>query len=128
MQQVLREYRDFLLKGNVIGLAVAVVIGAAFGALVTSLVANLITPLIGALVGQHDFSEFSFTINGSVFRYGRFLNALISFLSITAAVFFFIVKPMSTINRLAGVDESDEPTEVDLLTEIRDSLVERKGS
>jgi large conductance mechanosensitive channel len=85
---MLQEFRQFVLRGNVIDLAVAVVIGAAFGAIVTSLVENIITPLIGALGGQPDFSGLSFTLNGSEIRYGAFLNALISFLIIAAVIFF----------------------------------------
>jgi large conductance mechanosensitive channel len=93
MTGLLKEFREFLMRGNVVDLAVAVVIGAAFGALITALVDNLLTPLIAAIFGEPDFSELSFTINGSVFTYGLFINALISFLLIAAAVFFVIVKP-----------------------------------
>ena len=78
-------FRDFISRGNVVELAVAVVIGAAFGAVVTSLVADLITPLIGAIIGEPDFSGLTFTINGSEFTYGNFINALIAFLSVAAA-------------------------------------------
>jgi large conductance mechanosensitive channel len=93
-----KGFRDFILRGNVIDLAVAVVIGAAFGALITSFVANIITPLIAAIVGQPDFSALTFTINGSRFLYGSFINAAISFLLIAAAIYFIVVAPM---NRLA---------------------------
>ncbi len=74
---MLKEFRDFVLRGNVVELAVAVVIGAAFGALVASFVENLITPLIGAIGGEPDFSALTFTVNGSEFRYGEFLNTLL---------------------------------------------------
>ena len=84
-----------MMRGNVIDLAVAVVIGAAFGAVVTSFVTNILTPLIAAIVGKPDFSAFTFTINGAVMSYGLFLNALISFLLIAAAVYFFMVAPMN---------------------------------
>jgi large conductance mechanosensitive channel len=94
---MLKEFRDFVLRGNVVDLAVAVVIGAAFGAVVASLVENLITPLIGAIAGEQDFSRLSFTINGSKFGYGEFLNALLSFLLIAAVVFFLIVKPLNEL-------------------------------
>src|SRR3712207_3971505 len=94
---MLKEFRDFVLRGNVVDLAVAVVIGAAFGAVVTAFVADFLTPLIAALGGQPDFSNLTFTINGSVFRYGDFLNKLLSFLLIAAAVFFFVVKPVNTL-------------------------------
>jgi large conductance mechanosensitive channel len=99
---MIKEFRDFLLRGNVVDLAVAVVIGAAFAALVNSLVADVLTPIIGAIVGKPDFSNLNFTINGSEFNYGNFLNALIAFLSVAAAVFFFVIKPMNTLNRLRG--------------------------
>jgi large conductance mechanosensitive channel len=92
-----REFKEFLLRGNIIELAVAVVIGLAFGALVTSLVQDLLTPLIAAIVGKPDFSRLTFTLNGSVFRYGRFINAVISFLLVAAAVFFFVVKPVNAL-------------------------------
>jgi large conductance mechanosensitive channel len=92
-----REFRQFLFRGNVIDLAVAVVVGAAFGAVVTALVQDFITPLIAAFGGQPDFSALAFTINGSTFQYGHFLNALISFVSISGVVFLFIVKPMNAI-------------------------------
>ncbi|MGI8709857.1 MAG: large conductance mechanosensitive channel protein MscL [Acidimicrobiales bacterium] len=93
---MLKDFKAFLLRGNVVDLAVAVVIGAAFGAVVTSLVTNILTPLIG-IPGKADFSALSFTINGSVFRYGRFLNSLIAFVSIAAAVFFFVVRPINRV-------------------------------
>jgi large conductance mechanosensitive channel len=93
MTGLLKEFREFLMRGNVVDLAVAVVIGAAFGALITALVDNLLTPLIAAIFGEPDFSQLSFTINGSVFTYGVFINALIAFILIAAAVFFVVVKP-----------------------------------
>ena len=92
-----KGFRDFLLRGNLVDLAVAVVIGAAFTALVTSFVANFITPLIAAVGGESNFSDLTFTINGSHFRYGLFINALISFLISAAVVYFFVVKPFSTL-------------------------------
>jgi len=97
MPGVLKEFRQFLLRGNVVDLAVGVVVGAAFGAVVTALVSDFITPLIAAIGGQQDFSALTFTINGSEFRYGHFLNAVISFLLIATAVFFLVVVP---VNRL----------------------------
>jgi large conductance mechanosensitive channel len=108
---MLKGFRDFILRGNVVELAVAVVIGAAFGALVTSFVTNLITPLIAAIIGEPDFSELSFTINSSVFTYGAFLNALISFLAIAAVVYFFVVQPLNTLmDRLKPGKPVDTPT------------------
>lgn len=97
MTNVLKEFKDFIARGNLIDLAVAVVIGTAFAALVNSLVADLITPVIAAIFGKPDFSGLTFTINGSVFKYGSFINALITFLSIAAAIFFFVVKPMNVL-------------------------------
>ena len=121
---MLKEFRAFMMRGNIVELAIAVVIGAAFGALVTSLVANLITPIIAAVIGKPDFSDLTFTINDSVFRYGSFLNALISFVSIAAAVFFFVVKPIDAVQRARGIDKPEDgrSDEAVLLEEIRDVL------
>jgi large conductance mechanosensitive channel len=123
---MLRQFRDFLLRGNVVDLAVAVVIGAAFGAVITSFVADLVTPLIAAIGGKPDFAALSFTINGSRFRYGSFLNAVLSFVLIAAAVFFLVVKPVGALmeRRKAGLEPEAEavPEDVVLLGEIRDLL------
>ncbi|MDQ3412705.1 MAG: large conductance mechanosensitive channel protein MscL [Chloroflexota bacterium] len=97
MSGLVSEFRSFVLRGNVIDLAVAVVTGAAFGAVVTSLVENIITPLLAAIGGQPDFGALSFTINNSVFGYGAFLNAVISFLIIALVIFFLVVKPMNVL-------------------------------
>jgi large conductance mechanosensitive channel len=104
---VLRGFKDFVLRGNVVDLAVAVVIGAAFGAVVTALVKDIITPLVAAIFGKHDFGALSFTINGSQFHYGDFLNTLIAFLSVAAAVYFFVVVPVNALvaARRRGQDE-----------------------
>ena len=91
------EFKTFILRGNVLDLAVAVVIGAAFTQIVNSMVENIITPIIGAIGGQPDFADFTFTINNSVFRYGAFINSLISFLIIALVVYFLIVKPMNML-------------------------------
>jgi len=91
------EFRKFLLRGNVVDLAVAVVIGAAFGAVVTAMVEDLVTPFIAAFGGQPDFSAWEFTLNGSAFKIGHFLNAIISFLILAAVIFFFVVKPMNML-------------------------------
>ena len=106
---MLRDFKEFVLRGNVIDLAVAVVIGAAFGAIVTSLVENLITPLIAAFGGQPDFGALSFTINNSEFRYGAFINALLSFLIIAAVVFVFVVKPMNALLTRMRTEPSPDP-------------------
>jgi large conductance mechanosensitive channel len=123
---MLRQFRDFLLRGNVVDLAVAVVMGAAFGAVVTAFVADIITPVIAAIVGKQDFSGLTFTINGSVFRYGAFLNAVISFVLIGAAVFLFVVKPVGVLmeRRKRGLEPEPQavPEDVVLLGEIRDLL------
>jgi large conductance mechanosensitive channel len=92
-----KEFKAFLLRGNVVDLAVGIVIGAAFGAVVTALVADLITPIIAAIIGKPDFSGLTFSINGSKFLYGSFINALLAFISIAAAVFFFVVKPVNAL-------------------------------
>jgi large conductance mechanosensitive channel len=92
---MLKGFKQFILRGNVLDLAVAVVIGAAFGAVVTSFVTNIIMPLIAAIFGKPDFSAFNATINGAVISYGVFLNALIAFLLVAAAVYFFMVAPMN---------------------------------
>ena len=94
---MLKEFRDFVLRGNVVELAVAVVMGAAFGAVITAFTASFITPLIAAIGGEPDFSALAFTINGSKFTYGAFFNALLSFLIIAAVVFFFVVRPLNAL-------------------------------
>jgi len=102
-----KDFRAFLLRGNLVDLAVAVVIGVAFAAVVTALVGDLITPLIAAIGGKHDFSSLTFTIHHSTFKYGDFLNALITFLVIAAVVFFAVIKP---VNSLLARRQKDEPT------------------
>jgi large conductance mechanosensitive channel len=101
---MLQGFKGFLMRGNVIDLAVAVVIGAAFGALVSSLVADLLTPLIGAIIGEPDFSNLTFSINSSEFTYGNFINALITFVSIAAAVYFFVVLPLEKLKGPAEIE------------------------
>jgi len=126
---MIREFREFLLRGNVVDLAVAVLLGAAFGAVVTSLVEDLLTPLIAAVGGEPDFAGLTFTVNDSRFRYGEFINAVVSFLIIGAAVFFLIVKPVNALmaRRKAGAEPEPEavPEDVVLLGEIRDLLKAR---
>jgi large conductance mechanosensitive channel len=109
---MLKGFRDFILRGNVVDLAVAVVIGAAFGALITAFVADIITPLIAAIFGQPDFSQLTFTINSSTFRYGAFINAIISFLLIAAAIYFVVVVPMNKLaeRRARGQAPADATT------------------
>ncbi|HST25281.1 MAG TPA: large conductance mechanosensitive channel protein MscL [Gaiellaceae bacterium] len=124
---VMAEFKAFLMRGNVVDLAVGIVIGVAFGALVTALVADIITPIIAAIFGSHDFSALTFTIHNSVFRYGDFINALIAFVSIAAAIFFFVVKPYNWFIERAKKSQDPEleaakPEDVVLLGEIRDLL------
>src|SRR4051794_11779100 len=108
---MLKGFRQFLLRGNVIDLAVAVVIGGAFGAVVTALVKDLITPLIAAIVGKPDFSAIAFTINNSKFLVGDFINAVVSFLLIAAAVYFFVVVPVNKIlARMKRGEATPDPT------------------
>ena len=121
---MIKEFRDFIFRGNIVDLAVAVVIGAAFGAIVTSLVTDIITPLLG-IFGIPDFSTWVIQVGDAEMRIGAFLNTLISFVTIAAAIFFLVIKPM---NRLMPKKEEAPtgPSEVDLLIEIRDEL--RKGT
>ena len=130
VHDLIKEFREFILRGNVIDLAVAVVLGAAFGAVVTSLVNDLLTPLIAMIFGEPDFGSLTFTINEGQFRYGSFINALIAFLSVAAAIFFFVVKPVYvlTARRRAGEELPAEavPEDIVLLGEIRDLLAARR--
>jgi large conductance mechanosensitive channel len=112
MSETLKEFRDFLMRGNVVDLAVAFVIGVAFAAVVNSLVNDLIMPIIAMIIGKPDFSDLTFTINDAVFRYGAFITQVITFVTIAAAVFFVVVKPMQAMaaRRAKGEPEvvSDE--------------------
>jgi large conductance mechanosensitive channel len=103
---VIREFRDFLLRGNLVELAVAFVMGLAFAALVTSFVDDLIMPIVAMIIGKPDFSDLTFTINDAVFRYGAFITAAITFVSTAAAVFFFVVKPMNAL--MARMTKAEE--------------------
>jgi large conductance mechanosensitive channel len=123
---MLKEFRNFILRGNAIDLAVAVVLGAAFGAVVNSLVQDIITPIISIIFGKPGFDDLTITINDAVIRYGAFLNTLLSLLTIGAAVFFFVVKPVNYLmeRRKAGEEPAPDavPEDVVLLGEIRDLL------
>jgi len=103
----MKDFKAFLLRGNLVDLAVAVVLGVAFGAVVTALVGDLVTPLIAAIGGKPDFSTLSFTINHSRFAYGDFINALLAFAVIAAAMFFLVIKP---VNALLARRQKGEPT------------------
>lgn len=108
---MLKGFKDFIMRGNVIDLAVAVVIGAAFGGVVSSFVTDLLTPVIAAFAGKPDFSAFSFQLNGSEIKYGVFLNALIAFLVVAAAVYFIMVAPMNALKaRQARGQAPADPT------------------
>lgn len=106
---MLTDFKKFILRGNVVDLAVAVVVGLAFAAVVTAFVNDLITPLIAAIFGKPNFSSLYFTVNHSRFRYGSFINALLSFLIIATVVFFAVVVPLTALMRRLNVLPKDEP-------------------
>ncbi|HZU41648.1 MAG TPA: large conductance mechanosensitive channel protein MscL [Terriglobales bacterium] len=107
----MKGFKAFLLRGNVVDLAVGVVIGAAFGATVTAFVKDMLTPLIAAMVGKPDFSSLKFTVNNSTFLYGDFVNAVVSFLLIAAAVYFFVVLPVNAlVARMRKAPAPADPT------------------
>jgi len=109
---MIREFRDFLLRGNLVELAVAFVMGLAFAALVSSFVNDLIMPIVAMIIGKPDFGDLTFTLNDAVFRYGAFLTAAITFVSTAAAIFFFVVKPVNAIvARTRGPEEEAVPDE-----------------
>ena len=112
MRGLASEFKNFLSRGSVVDLAVAVVLGTAFAAVVKALVADLLTPIIALIFGNPDFSTLSFTINSSHFFYGDFINALITFISVAAAIFFFVVKPLNVMaaRRAAGHPDPDSDT------------------
>ncbi len=104
------EFKAFILRGNVVDLAIAVVIGAAFGGIVSALVKDIITPIIAAIVGKPDFSAIHFTINHSTFLIGDFINAVVSFVLIAAAVFFFVLKPLNLLIARSKKEPPPDPT------------------
>jgi large conductance mechanosensitive channel len=103
---VIKEFRDFLMRGNLVELAVAFVMGLAFAALVTSFVDNLVMPIVAMIIGKPDFSDLTFTINDAVFRYGAFITDAITFIATAAAIVFFVVKPMNAL--LARLSKPEE--------------------
>jgi large conductance mechanosensitive channel len=105
---MLQEFKDFLFRANIVELAVAFVMGLAFAAVINSLVNNLVTPVIAMVIGKPDFNGLTFTINDAVFRYGAFLTDLIQFVAIAAAVFFFIVKPVTAMMNRARREPIEE--------------------
>jgi large conductance mechanosensitive channel len=132
---VLKGFKDFIMRGNVVDLAVAVVIGAAFGAIVTALVKDIITPIIAAIGGKPDFSELTFTINNSKFLYGDFINAIISFLIIAAAIYFLVVMPLNKFAERRALktakgepDPNPKAEDIVLLEQIRDLLAGDRGA
>ena len=112
MRGTLSEFKNFISRGNVVDLAVAVVLGTAFGLVIKALVADLLTPIIALIFGKPDFSALSFAINGSHFLYGDFINALITFVSVAAAIFFFVIKPLNVLaaRRAAGAPDPESDT------------------
>jgi large conductance mechanosensitive channel len=126
---MVKEFREFAMKGNVVDLAVGVVIGAAFGKIVTSLVEDIMMPAIGWVFGKVDFSQLVLNLPSVipgqaevVLKYGSFLTIMINFLIVAFAIFFFVVKPMSKMKKPAAPSTPSGPTDVELLTEIRDLL------
>jgi large conductance mechanosensitive channel len=134
-KSIVAEFKEFLLRGNVVDLAVAVVVGVAFASVVNALVQDILTPLIAAVFGKPDFGGLYFTINKSRFAYGAFLNAVVSFVAISAAVFFVVVKPINFLleRRKAAMAAGAEPEpaslsdEALLLQEIRDLLRQNRA-
>jgi len=132
MAALVKEFKDFISRGNVVDLAVAVVIGAAFTAIVTAVVEGLITPLVGMVVGR-DFTDMTFTLNDSTFRYGIVINAIIYFVAVAAVVFFGVVRPLNVLaeRRRRGkepLDAAQMSDEAMLLTEIRNLLAAQRAT
>jgi large conductance mechanosensitive channel len=111
---MLKEFKDFLMRGNLVELAVAFVMGLAFAALITTFVDSLIMPIVAMIIGKPDFSDLTFTINDAVFRYGAFITALITFIATAAAIFFFVVKPVT-----AMMARMEKPTDEEVTDEER---------
>ena len=125
----MKGFKEFIMRGNVIDLAVALVLGLAITAIITAIVENLINPLIAAIFGEPNLEYVAdFKLNGAEFYPGLVLNAIIYFVSVAAALYFLIVLPMNKLREMRAKDETAPPTEVELLTEIRDALVAGQGS
>ncbi len=126
---MLKEFRDFVMRGNVIELAVAVLIATAFGVVIKSLIDNIIMPVVAALGGTPDFRDLTFTINDAVFRYGAFITDAITFIIVAAVVFFFVVRPFNAMVRRFSHQKDEEPTvtQEDLLAQIRDLIETQNG-
>lgn len=128
---MIKGFKEFIMRGNVVDLAIAVVIGTAFTALVKAFVADILTPIVAAIFGKPNFAALTFTIHHSQFLYGDLINEAITFLSVAAAVYFFVVVPLNKLaeRRAKGKVPADElPPDIALLTEIRDLLASRDGS
>ncbi len=126
---MIKEFKDFLLRGNLVELAVAFVLGVAFSAVVTSLVNNLITPIIAMIGGKPDFTALDFTINDAEFRYGAFITDLLSFVIIAAVIFFLVVRPINALlaRRRTGEEEVTPEPDIVVLEEIRDLLKDQRA-
>ena len=127
----MKDFKAFLLRGNLVDMAVGIVIGVAFGAVIAAFVADIVTPLIAAIFGKPSYGDLVLTVHKSHILYGLFINAVISFLLIAIGVYFFIVAPMNYFERARrrrrGLPETvPEVTEIELLTQIRDSLATRE--
>ena len=108
---MLKEFKDFLLRGNLVELAVAFVMGLAFAALIASFVGDLVLPIVAMIFGEPDFNGLDFTINDAVFRYGAFITALITFITTAAAIFFVVVKPVTAIMARTAKPTEEEVTD-----------------
>ncbi|MFQ5381235.1 MAG: large conductance mechanosensitive channel protein MscL [Dehalococcoidia bacterium] len=127
---MINEFRDFIMRGNVVDLAVAVVIGAAFGVVVSSFVDDILMQIVAAIFGKPDFSSLTFDLGDGIIRYGSLINAVIAFLSVAAAIFFFVVKPINVATERAKKEDeeappAEPPEDTVLLREIRDLLKEQ---
>lgn len=126
MAKIFEGFRNFILRGNAVDLAVGVVLGAAFSGLVTALVKDLLTPLIGAVAKVPNFSNLFFTLNGSKFMYGELINALISFLLVATAVYFFVILPMNAFMLRMNKKKNQTPTQKKCLECLSDIPIEAK--
>jgi large conductance mechanosensitive channel len=122
---VIKEFRDFLMRGNLVELAVAFVMGAAFAAVVASFVDDLVMPVIAMIVGKPTFDDLTFTINDAVFRYGTFLTSLVTFVAVAAAVFFFVVKPVTAITSRRRSEQEAGPTNEERMIELLERIADK---
>ncbi len=122
---MVKDFKEFLLRGNVVDLAVAFVMGVAFAAVVNSLVNDLIMPIIAMVIGKPDFSDLTFTINDAVFRYGAFITAVITFVSVALAVFLFVVKPMNAMKARLAQAEEEGPTNEERIIELLEKIASK---